>query len=254
MGLLSAPLRFLAAAAAFLRANPSSLLVVLAALGAGALAGVPVQKAGYNYLWRDSRFCDDCHVHDYANEAWAKSVHGGVTTCHDCHRVPIRHYPRNLVVTLFDTPQTEADIPRPAVSTQICSQCHLRSGMEEPLTGPLPEEVRAQLVKVDDSPLHKVHLEATSRLPSAYQRGKKDLSGQTALSPADDSHEGAAGAILCADCHGAGPNRAHSFEATRDNCVLCHREPAGHAGGAARLDCRDCHLSGFLAPATTAAK
>lgn len=252
--LLGAPFRWLRDTFRFLGAHPSSFAVVGVALAAGALAGVPMHEKGYDYMWRDARFCDDCHVHDYANEAWATSIHGGVTTCHDCHRVPIRHYPRNLFVTVFDAPQSEADIHRPEVGTQICSQCHLREEGDEPLTGPLPEAVRQKLVKVDDSPLHKVHMSATSRLPSAYQRGKEDQTGGTALEASDKSHEGAAGAILCADCHGAGPNRAHSFEATRDNCVLCHQEPQAHAGGAASLDCRDCHLSGFLAPAETAAR
>lgn len=211
--------------------HPSSLGVVGAALVAGSLAGVPVKDKLYDYMWRDPRFCDDCHVHDYANQAWARSVHGQLTTCHDCHRVPIRHYPKNLVVTLFHTPEKPEDIPRPEVTEAICEQCHADDGGDEPLTGPMSAELRAQVVHVDDSPLHDVHLESKTRTPSAYAGG--------GAGPAE-------GHIECLDCHGGQDLRVHGFPAVSEACEECHEgiRPHDEAGGV--LSCLDCHGRGFV--------
>lgn len=246
----------------WLVAEPWRLVVVLLAAVAGAAAGVPAGNAAFHYTWKDARFCDDCHIHDYANEAWARSAHADLTTCHDCHRVPIAHYPRNLWMTAFDRPEGPEDIHAPDIPIVVCAQCHLEDGGHEPLTGPMPDEVRKAVVKVDHSPLHKAHLDAASRVPAAYQGGATKL---------------AEGTIACMDCHGSESNRAHRFEPTTETCVACHQElhvptrPAA-VGGAAppgshppdltpattagadsnafapeALPCRQCHLGGFLA-------
>ena len=245
------------------------LLVVLAALAAGVIAGLPMEEKLYSYMWRDARFCNDCHVHDYANQAWEESAHGELTTCHDCHRVPIRHYPRNLINTIFAPPQSEDDIHPPSLPTVICAQCHFSEGGDEPLTGPMPDELRGWVVHVDESPLHRIHLDADSRVPRGEspqhgEEGDDTAAGQAGHnSEGDDSasHGGPAGEasgghgghgeveegpITCMDCHGAANNRAHQFEATAENCLRCHegREPEGVRSG--RLSCSECHLTGFL--------
>lgn len=249
--------------ARFLWAQPARLAVVLLFGAAGALAGVPVGDAGLNYMWRDARFCDDCHVHDYANEAWARSVHADLTTCHDCHLVPIRHYPRNLWVTVFATPQGPEDIHRPEVETVICERCHSVHTDEEELTGPMAQPVRKQVVKIDESPLHRVHLDAKSRTPARYLGGDGihgDAKGEHGGSegghaPAEGApaegggHGGAAntGPISCMDCHGAEENRAHRFQAGNENCLSCHEgQDLVGVGRLEQLACRECHFQGFL--------
>ncbi|MBW1881523.1 MAG: NapC/NirT family cytochrome c, partial [Deltaproteobacteria bacterium] len=119
----------------FLAGSPLRTLLVVVSLLAGALTGVPVANSAFNYTWRGADFCDDCHVHDYANTAYARSVHVGVTTCHDCHKVPIRHYPRNLYVTFLRRPQGPEDIHTPDVESVLCDACHSAES-EEGLTGP----------------------------------------------------------------------------------------------------------------------
>jgi hypothetical protein len=243
----------------FVREDPRRLLIVGVALVAGGFAGAPTGQAAYEYMWLDARFCDDCHVHDYANEGWERSIHAGVTTCHDCHRVPIRHYPRNLFVTIQKGAQTQEEMHAPDVATVICEQCHAADGAHEPLTGPLPEDLRARVVKIDASPLHRVHLEAASRTPARYLGGADpdaqgeahDEGGHEGDAHAEPSHggghgEGEATAITCMDCHGSESNRAHQFAATMQNCVSCHEGNAMHAGRMQSLSCRDCHFEGFL--------
>lgn len=232
----------------WLFAHPASLGVVIGALLSGSLAGLPAGDTMFRYMWADPRFCDDCHVHDYANQAWERSVHGQLTTCHDCHRVPIRHYPKNLVLALFDRPAGPDDIPRPEVTMVICEQCHSVSGAEEPLTGPMPEELRVQVVRVDDSPLHKLHLNAKSRVPSLYQGGKPDEvhTAATGEGEAEAHGEAASDKIECLDCHGGLHLKVHRFTATPDACESCHKgiTPSDESGRS--LSCLDCHARGFL--------
>ncbi|MFZ5480898.1 MAG: hypothetical protein ACOZNI_29325 [Myxococcota bacterium] len=229
---------------AWLRGNPVPMMVVSCALVGGAVAGVPAGDEMYRYMWNDATFCDDCHVHDYANKAWAASVHSRLTTCHDCHRVPIRHYPKNLVVTVFDTPATPEDIPRPEVGVVICEQCHAESGAGEHLTGPMPEALRAHVPRVDESPLHRVHLDAETRTPSRYHGGGDP---EVVRGAAVREHAGEAGdRIACLDCHGGENEKVHRFVATAEVCETCHEgiTPQDESGRA--LSCLDCHGRGFV--------
>lgn len=245
----------------YLFEKPVRIGIVLLALVGGSVAGAPVGQEAFRYMWTDARFCDDCHTHDYANVAWAKSVHGKLTTCHDCHRVPIRHYPSNLWVTLTRKPETQADIHRPDVATVICEQCHSSSGAEETLTGPLPLALRKQVVKVDFSPLHKLHLESETREPGLYRGGgdvddgKGEHDHGAAAADDEDGHDPAGGhggeahfngPIGCMDCHGSEDNRAHQFQANRDNCLACHPDQQLVGDRLEMLSCRECHFAGFL--------
>ncbi len=213
--------------------------VVAAALLTGTVFGAPVGQGVYQYTWADARFCDDCHVHDYANEAWEASIHRNLTTCHDCHRVPIRHYPKNLWMAAFDRPQGEDDIHPPDVETVVCEQCHSREAELEELTGPMSDELRELVVKIDASPLHRVHLDAEARNPGSYRGGN--------LNDDDDHDNHESGEpINCMDCHGAANNRAHRFESTAENCLGCHEDQKVKLREPLDLDCRECHFQGFL--------
>ena len=232
----------------------SGLLVVLLALGAGLVAGFPLGERIYRYQWADARFCNDCHVHDYANEAWERSAHGEVTTCHDCHRVPIRHYPRNLWVTITDPPQSPDDIHRPDIPIVVCEQCHSEKGAEAHLSGPMSHELQKAVVKIDDSPMHRLHLDAEERDPGAFRGSRPDAHEDDSAHEGDSAgaHDGGHGAepqsaITCMDCHGAESNRAHHFQSTSEGCAECH-SAHGDELGAGGIACRQCHGAGFLTP------
>jgi hypothetical protein len=204
-------------AARFLLGNPVALALSAGGLVAGGLAGWPVGDAAYTYMWRDPGMCDDCHVHDYANEAWGRSVHASLTTCHDCHHVPVRHYPRNLYMMVFDKPQGAEDIHTPDVETVICATCHTAGGAHGDPSGPMTAATRDRVVKIDDSPLHRVHLDAEREEP-----------------------------IACLDCHGGAEHAPHRFEPTTSNCLECHAENELSGSRLATVDCRDCHGVQFL--------
>ncbi len=236
----------------FLRERPSRAAAVAACLLIGSIAGIAPGNVAFYYTWADYRFCDDCHVHDYANEAYARSVHYGLTTCHDCHRVAIRHYPINLYLTLRYGAMTPDEMHPPTVESVVCEQCHWAKQHHE-LTGPMSEEVRKRIVKVDDSPLHMLHLGSETREPGRYLGGEEGAEehhgGGHGLFPfGGGEHElpdWDAGVIGCADCHGSEENRAHSFRATRANCVECHSEMETGSGRLKNVSCQECHFWGF---------
>lgn len=240
--------------------SPRSMAAASAALALGVGAGVVPERHIFDYLWRDPTFCGSCHVHDYANEAYDRSIHAGVTTCHDCHLVPIRHYPRNLWLMVFDRPQGPNDIHRPEIPTVVCTRCHSKEADHDPLTGPMPEEMRARIAKVDDSTLHRAHLSSETRVPKASHGGdpNDDPTARAPSGPELGLHipqtSWDKGAIGCTDCHGSEANRAHQFTATRDACVACHKNTELHGGSMASADCRQCHLSGFVSSGAASAR
>lgn len=235
----------------FLASRPSRTLVVLASLLAGALTGVPVANSAFNYTWRDPDFCDDCHVHDYANAAYNRSVHVGVTTCHDCHKVPIRHYPRNLYDAVLARPKGPEDIHTPDVESVLCDACHSETS-EEKLTGPMTEALRERVVKIDRSPLHRVHLDSDTRFPGEYRGGRHgDEGGDSERAP---RHEPEGDEVItCMDCHGSGGSeQAHRFAASRENCIQCHKGVDVTEGRLKTLRCQECHFSAFIGHSGTA--
>ena len=236
--------RWFVAARDHLAGHPTRIAVVATAGFVGLGLGAPAGDDVYAYMWADDRFCNDCHVHDYANEAFERSVHHGVTTCHDCHLVPIRHYPRNLVVTLFDPPQGPEDIHTPDVETVICVRCHSVQTDTHALTGPMPAELRAEIIKIDDSKGHLRHLKSLRRDPNSdtlAEPKEENWVEQHGVKP-----EWYAGVIECMDCHGKDSSRAHEFDATSDNCIACHDKDQPTAHENQTLDCKSCHYSEFV--------
>lgn len=244
--------RWLSDCWASINQSPGARAAATLSLVLGVGAGVVPEQHVFDYLWRDPTFCATCHVHDYANEAYDRSVHAGLTTCHDCHLVPIRHYPRNLYMMVFDRPQGPEDIHRPEIPTIVCTRCHSKEADDEPLTGPMPAELRERIVKVDDSPLHRVHMSSETRKPSTSQGGDPDTKAEPAREASTldiPQMSWDKGVIACVDCHGSESNRAHQFSANRQDCVSCHEDTQLHGGGMGSADCRQCHLSEFMGKA-----
>ncbi len=69
-----------------------------------------------------------------------------------------------------------------------------------------------------------------------------------ATPPSGGGHGHAAeeGPITCMDCHGSESNRAHRFEATRENCLACHEGISESTGRLKDLACQECHFEGFV--------
>lgn len=248
----------------FLVERPVRLGVFISVVLVGFAAGYPFADAGFDYMWKDPNMCDDCHVHDYANAAYFRSVHAGVTTCHDCHKVPFMHYPAEAWMMVADRPKTAEDIGPTRVPSVLCGACHLKGSTEE-LTGPMTASLRKEIVKVDDSPMHKLHFQAKSRDPGTYL-GAKHAAGESeadareaATEHASESEGEAKGeeemVIGCLDCHGSGGNfEAHRFTADRKNCLECHGGVAVAVGRLKELRCQECHFSGFVGERPTDVK
>ncbi|MCM2278433.1 MAG: NapC/NirT family cytochrome c [Oligoflexia bacterium] len=222
------------------------LFFVLApSIALGSLLGAYPGYEVYRYIWNDARFCNTCHVHDYAYESWRESIHGKLTTCHDCHHQPLRQYILEPITLIMHQPKFPKDLKHmPNVARDLCESCHVSDPkFTDNITGPLPKEKIEQVPKVDRLWLHELHLNKKVRLaaPNAYHisdteefgKGKRPLGPERA--------------IVCMDCHGAPPNRAHNFTATDRSCTYCHEKT--HVTDAIRISgCRNCHFQDFMVP------
>jgi len=128
-----------------------------------------------------------------------------------------------------------------------CGKFEVRQRIsEEPLTGPMPESVRTLVPRVDNSPLHKAHLNAKERMPSVYQGGRTHTDAPEDNLNAAGAREGLAiGAIVCLDCHGGARLEVHRFVATSEDCEQCHEDIRPKDESGQGLDCLDCHAQGF---------
>lgn len=68
---------------------PSRLLVLVAAVSAGAAAGLGTFTARYagalSYLSPDPKACANCHIMQSQYDSWQKASHHTAATCVDCH-------------------------------------------------------------------------------------------------------------------------------------------------------------------------
>lgn len=232
-------------AIAFAFSTPSRVTVIVCAFCVGFAASAPVSDGAYNYMWANPTFCGTCHIHDYADAAFFRSAHAGVTTCHDCHRVPLMHYPPQAYNTIRYGALTQWEMPKPNVPSVLCETCHT-DDEHEAMTGPMSNEMRAQVVKIDQSPLHRIHLDAKRRNPGPAKGGPHEGAPGAPTVADDVLRKGETSLITCMDCHGSQNNRAHHFLPSRANCIQCHSD-ADKAGGRLKtLQCQECHFDGFV--------
>lgn len=231
-----------------------TLLLAVPVFAASGVAGGLAGYQGYRYAWIAPDFCNTCHIHDYALSDWKHSIHGEVVTCHDCHRVPLMHYTKTLLHTFYERPSFPEDLEHlPRISNETCESCHLEEAVAyEDLSSPMPREFFERIVRVDDSPAHRLHMNATSRDPGEARGGaggaperkhRLNQHGPTAGELGFGS-----GTIECIDCHGSEANRFHNFFARDENCIVCHEELTVRGEHLRDFDCRHCHFQDFLPP------
>lgn len=229
-------------------------LMLMPSIVIGALIGAYPGYKTYEYVWKNADFCTSCHVHDYATVGWKNSVHGQLTTCHDCHHQPLHQYAYELYVLIKDRPKFPKDLHHtPYVPKDLCQACHNTHPEDtSTVTGPLSQENIKRIPKIDQMYLHKVHLSKKVRmpLPSTLHVGDESEFGRFIKNPPEANAHLPERAITCVDCHGGPPNRAHHFSAADRSCAQCH-------GGVhnqkmvQETGCRSCHFQQFMIPIPT---
>jgi hypothetical protein len=242
------------------RLGKAAIPISIAAFVVGSLGGGAIGHQGYLWAWIDPEFCYICHIHDYAVEDWRRSIHGEVVTCHDCHRVPLMHYTKTFFHTFVDRPSFPEDLEHlPHISSETCETCHItRADAFEELSSPMPLWVFDGTVKVEDSPAHVWHMEATTRDPGEVHGGDGEAPRREHRLPEHGAkaHELGLGTgiIECIDCHGSEANRFHNFLARAENCIECHQNLSLRGEHLSDFDCKHCHYQDFLAPADVHAR
>ena len=206
----------------------------------GAILGVYPGYRVYEFIWKDADFCTSCHVHDYATLAWHDSTHGALTTCHDCHHQSLTQYANTMIQLLLKNPESLKKMDHiPHIPKDLCAACHVSDAKSHStVTGPLAQKGIENLPKVNLSHLHSLHL---SRMTSLPQPNKSQDNHKS------DNHIKGSRNIICTDCHGGIPNRAHNFTATDRSCLQCH-ENIHKTTILKTFGCRNCHFQEFMVP------
>lgn len=200
-------------------------------------------------VWNDAKFCTSCHVHDYANYGWERSIHGSKTTCHDCHHQPLRAYVKEMYVMLTKRPTFPQDLHHtPYIKKDLCAACHVSNAADRSsITGPMKFEDISKIPKVDLSEMHRIHLGAKTDLTLLNSHETSEAERRAEPITELPVSKGEERLVTCADCHGGPANRGHNFSAVDASCVRCHdgphKTPVGEVFG-----CRNCHFQGFLIP------
>ncbi|HCM40469.1 MAG: hypothetical protein A2Z97_09325 [Bdellovibrionales bacterium GWB1_52_6] len=217
----------------------------------GALVGSIPGYMLYSYVWKDDKFCTSCHVHDYASIGWKTSIHGELTTCHDCHHQPLIDYAKEAIVLITKQPKFPMDLHHiPHVPVDICGACHLTEPEQTAtVAGPMTKKDISKLPKVDQLYLHELHLRMETRmpLPRAFPLGKEKAYGTFEESARVEQKTSTKRSVMCMDCHGGPANRAHDFSVADRSCVRCHAN-THRTELVKKLGCRTCHFQDFLTP------
>ncbi|MGK5084185.1 hypothetical protein WDW37_12890 [Bdellovibrionota bacterium FG-1] len=242
-----------------LNAAKPYLVFMLPALVIGGVVGTYPGYKAFQYTWVDSGFCTKCHIHDYANVSWKKSIHGKITTCHDCHHQPLVQYFEEAVALVTKKPRFPLDMKHvPHVEKHLCEGCHWDFGHSghADVAGPLSSHALKDIPKVSNTRLHKLHLSKEVKLPFPQQqhlgaalKGKWIEDSMLGHGADADKTVWQARPIMCIDCHGGIANRAHNFGATDVACVRCHNAlPAkfAHTQVQTTFGCRNCHFLEFM--------
>lgn len=225
------------------RAHRVAAALGLAAFLVAALPGGYFGYEAYRFAWTDPRFCFTCHIHDYANIEWKKSVHGDTTTCHDCHHIPLLHYTYIGAKALLDAPEYPNDLKHPpSIPDDLCIKCHVRSVIKrENWTLPLQFDKLKKIPAIDFTAGHRWHTasETTKPEPAVLLDKTAKEAVQEGFQPRH--------ILNCWRCHGAEHNRAHQYKATNYNCRSCHAD--SHLAEQLKFvgaDCLLCHINAFV--------
>lgn len=229
-----------------------TFVTLIPALAVGSLLGIYPGYKAYRFMWKDAQFCITCHQHDYASQAWKESIHGMLTTCHDCHHQSLRQYTEQVIVLATQKPKYPQGMKHiPYVTSDLCESCHVSNPKSTSnITGPLEGEKLETIPKIEKTRLHDLHLNKQTQLalPKAFrllQDDQKHFGSFGGMPQKVSNHEKRP--IVCMDCHGSIPNRAHNFSATDAACINCH-EKISHTPSSIQKQygCRNCHFTEFL--------
>ena len=217
----------------------ATCVVFLVAMIPGGFLG----HMAYQFAWTDPRFCFTCHIHDYAVMSWKRSVHGDVTTCHDCHHMGLLLYPYMGIRTFINPPKYPDELAHiPYVPNDLCIQCHIRGAIKrENWTMPFQYDKLKRIPTIDITAGHRWHLGSKTDKPVP------EVLTDTSAKESVEKGFMPKGMINCMHCHGSAPNRPHNYRATDTNCRGCHAE--SHLSEQLRFagtDCLVCHINAFV--------
>lgn len=188
--------------------------IILMVIALGFMLGVGF--IGYkinDYFENDPKSCGVCHVHDSANEAWAKSKHASVG-CHTCHHSTKIDQIKQLYSFVFLGHKRVS--PRHGeiiVAWKVCFQCHWDRNSKFP-NAPLVNRSRyhAKHVFIEQIECSKCHGYKIHQFPTEERFCLKCHEGK-------EVHGTGMEKLACLNCH---TDRTADLRPGRKKCLFCH--------------------------------
>ncbi len=168
-----------------------------------------------DYFEHDPNACALCHVHDYANEAWAKSVHKEVT-CHECHHSTKKEQVVQLYRFVFmGQKMVEPRHGQIIVAWKICIQCHWEKDKRYP-DAPVVNRSRyhAKHVFIEQIECAKCHGYVVHNFLPEERFCVNCHTGR-------EVHGTGMEKLACINCH---TDRTPHLRPDREKCLFCHGE------------------------------
>lgn len=166
-----------------------------------------------DYFENDPRSCNTCHVHDAANQMWAKSVHMKIN-CHECHHATKKDQVIQMYRFAFMGQKTVS--PRHGniiVAWKICYRCHWEKDEHFPTAKPINQsQLHAKHVFMEKLECVNCHGYRTHQFNAEPRFCVKCHEGR-------EVHGTGMGELACLNCH---TDRTKDLKPGRKKCLYCH--------------------------------
>lgn len=175
-------------------------------------AGITGYKINH-YFEYDPNACLTCHVHDNAQNAWAKSEHNSVT-CHDCHHATRKEQVMQVISFVFLGHKTVS--PRHGeiiVPKKFCMNCHWERNKKYP-NAPIVAKSAYHIRHATTAGLEctQCHGYIIHKFPTEERFCLKCHIGKEVHGTGMDK-------LACLNCH---TERTKNLRPGRKKCLFCH--------------------------------
>ena len=216
--------------------SPRDKTILIALLLIISVLGIVLAVRYYEYIQRNPKFCNSCHLMEKAYTAWKLSGHSTIV-CQECHQLGLLEQNRLLIKFVFTT---ERETPEPhgaETPWKTCNECHWDQAAQGTIT-------------VNKSIGHARHIfmeklvcrDCHSRTVHAF---RPDEQACERCHEGWDIH-GVGKKVTCLSCHPFSGKEQEEFIPNRETCLACHRKSSRTSFPddvpMARLNCYECHI------------
>jgi len=216
--------------------SPRDKTILIAMLLVISVLGIVLAVRYYEYIQRNPKFCNSCHLMEEAYTAWKLSGHSNIV-CQECHQLGLLEQNRLLITFVFTTERKAPEPHGAETPWKTCTACHWDQAAQGSVT-------------VNKSIGHARHI-FSGKLDCRACHSRTVHAFRPDEHACERCHEGwglhgVRAEVTCLTCHPFSGKKQEEFIPQRANCLACHKKSSGTSFPAdapmARLTCYECHI------------